>query len=1350
MTTPSGSGVGGLIGNLLGGASGSLGGTNVLQQSIDQLTNAVNSLSGNISSSNFGAGSVGQATRQQGSNAGGTQRFPSMVNPFQASAQQPGIGGGGAGGSGNVSTPMPFGRSGLATMASAVTAFGQQQMNPLLTLNQYATSSMMGYNFNGMSKGQAMQQLYSQVGATPNSLNSLASSAQDAYGMAAPLQMLGGTQNINQSSLGRAGRGAAAGFGITNPTLGATSSAQLAAALYSPQFSQNMMMMGYQPIRSMSGGAPMNSGQAAQSILQRLGLNGKSPSSVYGNLSSGRGQASLSALFGSSGISNTQAATFLQGYDQLFSKGLNPTQASNLMQQAAFGSASQMKSAQNRLSSLGVTTANNDIQALKTSQSVVSGREGTYAGGFNSAIQDSTGLLEQFNGALTKLLSSTGLGTALGYGGGFGGVLSGTSHAVGSLGTLGGLMSVGKLLGKLGGSAGKDASSAAGDAMRFAKGSDGVWSRAGSTLGDAGSFLGKAGAGTEALAMLAPFLTSGGRSNMAASARSNQVQGGLWNPVNDLNGYFHSLLNTMSFGTLAKTAHPASIGGGAASMASTTQQKTGGNNQMGSVSGASKKAVGAAESQLGVPYVYGDEQPGVGFDCCYRGTEYVQTISGPKQIKDITTSDTVYSYTADGIEQNKVIKSQFTKTQQTFRMETRRRSVVASANHPFARINYGLNKTPSIEWVALENLRRGDRIVILDHLPDKGESLYNDDYLWILGAMLGDGHLSKSHSGRVNLCMFGCQREEAISILGRLTANKITEHPSHGIYFSDIKLFNLLKSHGLDKKSFEKQVPGFIWLLPHAQIRVFLDGYATADGSVSRRVQSYHSTSIELVRQIRNLHIILGDPVSQVHVQQRTKPVIINNKEVKHARPLYNFSVSSKHNNSFLSARPNVRKLIPENFAAERILSIEAECVEDTYDIEIENAHNFIAEGVVTHNSALVQWAYKQAGVNLPRTSQTQWAALKNKRVSKTAVQEGDLVFAAGSDGTSASPGHVGMMINNRQLIQAPYTGANVQIVGYDPNAWVYAARPSGQGSFLAGGTASSAASASGAPGNIGNRGLSLGSGGGSYGSVNEADVINAMGSGGGGGSFVGSGGNGSSGSSSTISGGSTKNMKIPKSAGNAASIARGLAQQYGWASGSQWQDFLSVVNKEDASWNPRATNPKSGAYGIPQALPGDKMASAGPDWQSSAATQLKWMFGYIKNKYGTPSGALAHENQLGWYGAGGQLSVVGDRGPELMMQTPGGGAQVFSNAQTMAFINSIKGNTAQSPWKTDITSGGSPQQSGSRPISINFNQGSIVVQSQGSDGSIASRAGREVVREIIKQLSNESVSSAIRAGDKL
>jgi hypothetical protein len=77
----------------------------------------------------------------------------------------------------------------------------------------------------------------------------------------------------------------------------------------------------------------------------------------------------------------------------------------------------------------------------------------------------------------------------------------------------------------------------------------------------------------------------------------------------------------------------------------------------------------------------------------------------------------------------------------------------------------------------------------------------------------------------------------------------------------------------------------------------------------------------------------------------------------------------------------------------------------------------------------------------------------------------------------------------------------------------------------------------------------------------------------------------------------------------------------------------LNSVIMVESSWNVYAQNPGSGAYGIPQALPGSKMSIAGPDWESSAYTQLRWMIDfYIPSTYGDACNAWAHEQSDGWY----------------------------------------------------------------------------------------------------------------------
>ena len=98
---------------------------------------------------------------------------------------------------------------------------------------------------------------------------------------------------------------------------------------------------------------------------------------------------------------------------------------------------------------------------------------------------------------------------------------------------------------------------------------------------------------------------------------------------------------------------------------------------------------------------------------------------------------------------------------------------------------------------------------------------------------------------------------------------------------------------------------------------------------------------------------------------------------------------------------------------------------------------------------------------------------------------------------------------------------------------------------------------------------------------------------------------------------------------GSPQQIAQQLLDSEG--EGSQFS-CLDPLWQHESGWSVSASNPSSGAYGIPQALPGSKMSSAGPNWQTDAETQIKWGLQYIKDTYGSPCSAWSHEQSDGWY----------------------------------------------------------------------------------------------------------------------
>lgn len=119
----------------------------------------------------------------------------------------------------------------------------------------------------------------------------------------------------------------------------------------------------------------------------------------------------------------------------------------------------------------------------------------------------------------------------------------------------------------------------------------------------------------------------------------------------------------------------------------------------------------------------------------------------------------------------------------------------------------------------------------------------------------------------------------------------------------------------------------------------------------------------------------------------------------------------------------------------------------------------------------------------------------------------------------------------------------------------------------------------------------------------------------------------------STDSGGGTDYSGLdapPADPGSAQAIAQEMVSARGWGA----DEYACLYNlwMRESGWNVYAQNPSSGAYGIPQSLPGDKMASHGGDWQTNPATQIAWGLDYIAGRYGTPCVAWGHSESVGWY----------------------------------------------------------------------------------------------------------------------
>lgn len=106
-------------------------------------------------------------------------------------------------------------------------------------------------------------------------------------------------------------------------------------------------------------------------------------------------------------------------------------------------------------------------------------------------------------------------------------------------------------------------------------------------------------------------------------------------------------------------------------------------------------------------------------------------------------------------------------------------------------------------------------------------------------------------------------------------------------------------------------------------------------------------------------------------------------------------------------------------------------------------------------------------------------------------------------------------------------------------------------------------------------------------------------------------------------------NAETPET-GTIKEFAFELVTQASW--GRDQYSCLVALWERESNWRYDAINKNSGAYGIPQALPGAKMAEMGSDWLTNPQTQVRWGISYIKSRYGAPCGAMAHSNKFNWY----------------------------------------------------------------------------------------------------------------------
>lgn len=433
--------------------------------------------------------------------------------------------------------------------------------------------------------------------------------------------------------------------------------------------------------------------------------------------------------------------------------------------------------------------------------------------------------------------------------------------------------------------------------------------------------------------------------------------------------------------------------------------------------------------QVGDTYRFGaevrlDDPDPDEFDCCLVGDSLVATTTGHRPIRDVTAGDEVYAWESGHLVMRRVVAAAEQGEQEVFSVRTRNRTVVASANHPFLVVRHGGRPRGAdgrmgqvewaTEWVRVDEMQRGDVIVTVDHLDDHGTvprlsdgTLVDTDVAWLLGLAIGDGHVSRRN---LRICVYGDVRDRAAKIIERQWGVNSSYHDSHGLIVHSVVLADVFAGVGLDQRSHDKVVPELLWKATHELQRAFCDGYADADGHTDRRgYRTYHSASKRLVAEVRALHIGMGDAVSNLTTVERRGDIVIKGVTVRYARPLHSFEVYPGRNHATLLDTYGMRRAVPDSrLSVERVLSVDPAGVERTYDLQIDGARNFAVDGVIVHNSELIEWAAAQVGVPFVDGSINQIAAIRRagllQSLDVAARTRGALVY---------QPGHIAISLGD-------------------------------------------------------------------------------------------------------------------------------------------------------------------------------------------------------------------------------------------------------------------------------------------------------------------------------------------------
>jgi len=329
---------------------------------------------------------------------------------------------------------------------------------------------------------------------------------------------------------------------------------------------------------------------------------------------------------------------------------------------------------------------------------------------------------------------------------------------------------------------------------------------------------------------------------------------------------------------------------------------------------------------------------------CLVGDTVVYTPNGPIPIKEFKVEEPVYSYGKRGIVRDKCLDFISQGVQRVYELTTADgRQIICTANHRFLTRGGEFNKK-TFRWVPLNELNKGQRILAIHRIPQKSIQAIDDlitiDVANFLGRFLGDGWIQ--HSKRTNRICVPTSDEDFMEQFEALFGKKITPTDYGWAYADSKRLALALGLLGFYQKHPKARIPRWVYHLHREKIEAFVEGLLQADGWNSKqdRGRRIELSSENLVYDLKYLCDWIGWKAGRVRYRERILKAP-NSKEVK------------LHKSWALYMNPNYepkRRSARSGLKLVRVKDIREVGKEAVYDITTRT-HNFIAEGIIVHNS---------------------------------------------------------------------------------------------------------------------------------------------------------------------------------------------------------------------------------------------------------------------------------------------------------------------------------------------------------------------------------------------------------------